>query len=470
MILNSIRGRLLVWYGLILCMVVGGFGYGAYRLERAEQRRDVDDKLRNRLGVLTFVLPRLARQQRGGEVDDGNAPPPPTTGFQLQPHEAAQFDGNDPHRYYYILWRRDGAILGKSDHAPDSVRPSKASSQFQTRELGGWHEMYFATPPGDIVLVGCSTEPESLAARDTALALAAIGGVILLLGLAGGWYVASRAIKPIERISAAAEKISEGDLSRRIELPAAGHELTRVVTVLNAAFTRLESTFAQQRQFVSDAAHELRTPVSVMLVETQGALKRPRTAEEYRQTVEICYATSQRMRRLTESLLALARLDDGRSLAQAEQCDMAELAAECIGNIRALAGERHIMISSNLASAPFVGDAEAITQVITNLLSNGFFYNRDHGTITLETKEQPGVAMLSVSDTGLGIAPEHLPHIFDRFYRVDAARSTSEGRTGLGLAISKAIVTAHRGTISVESKPGAGSTFVLRIPTSKRDE
>jgi heavy metal sensor kinase len=470
MILNSIRGRLLVWYGLILCVVVGGFGYGAYRLESAGRRRDIDDKLRNRLGILTFVLPRLARQQRGGDMNDGDVPPPPLRGFQLSPEQAAQFDDNEPHHFYYVLWRRDGPVIARSDNAPETSKPDKVSSQFTSRNRGGFREMYFATPPGDVVLAGCSTAPEKIAAEELALSLAGIGAAILLLGLIGGWYVASQAINPIETISVTAIKISEGDLSQRIELPVKGHELERLAAVLNSAFTRLESTFAQRRQFVSDAAHELRTPVSVMLVETQGALKRPRTIEEYRQTVEICYATSQRMRRLTESLLALARLDDGGALAQAETCDLAELAAECIGNMRSLTAERHITISSKLGFAPFVGDGESMTQVITNLISNAIYYNRDHGSIEVETREEAGSALLLVRDTGIGIGAEHLSHIFDRFYRVDASRATSAGRTGLGLAISQSIVAAHGGGISVESKLGAGSTFVVLVPTKKRAE
>lgn len=470
MFLNSIRGRLLLWYGLILCIVVGGFGYGAYRLQRGAQLRDVDDKLRNRLGTLTFALPRLARQQRGGEIPDGEAPPPPRKGFALSKEDAVQFEDTEPHHFYYIIWRRDGPILAQSDNAPKNSRPDKGSGQYQTRRLGQFREMYLSTPPGEIVLAGCSTEPEQIAAREMALSLVGIGASILLLGLIGGWYVASKAIQPIEQIGVAAEKISQGDLSQRVPLPAQGNELRRVADVLNSAFAQLESTIAQQRQFVSDAAHELRTPVSVMLVETQGALKRPRNAEEYRQTVEICYATAQRMRRLTESLLALARMDDGRAAVQAEACDLAELAAECIGNMRALALERSITISSKLGSAPFVGDAESILQVITNLISNAIYYNHDNGWIEVETKEESGRAVLLVSDTGIGISAEHLPHIFDRFYRVDTARSTASGRTGLGLAISKAIICAHGGSLSVESKPAVGSTFVLRIPTKKRDE
>jgi signal transduction histidine kinase len=136
--------------------------------------------------------------------------------------------------------------------------------------------------------------------------------------------------------------------------------------------------------------------------------------------------------------------------------------------MRALAAERHITILSALTSAPFTGDGESVTQVITNLISNAIFYNRDGGEIKIETKEEAGAAVLVVSDTGIGIAAEHLTHIFDRFYRVDPARSTAAGRAGLGLAISKAIVLAQGGTISVNSKIGAGTTFTVRFsPTRK---
>jgi signal transduction histidine kinase len=208
----------------------------------------------------------------------------------------------------------------------------------------------------------------------------------------------------------------------------------------------------------------LRTPVSVILTQTQGTLNRERSPAEYRETLESCQRAAQRMRRLIESLLALARLDAGPVSSRREPLDLARCATDCVELVQPLATERRITIQSQLAEAPCVGDADQLVLVINNLLTNAIHYNRDGGNIAINTRMENDRAVLTVSDNGPGIAPEHLPHIFDRFYRADAARTSSQGRAGLGLAITKAIVEAHGGTIQVASEPGRGSSFEVRLP------
>jgi len=331
--------------------------------------------------------------------------------------------------------------------------------------FGSYRQIEHLLPSGELIYliyIGCSIAPELRELRLTALKLAGFGGIILILGLAGGWWFVSRALHPIENISATAVKISAGDLSQRINVAVTESELGQLAAVLNSTFARLEAAFAQQQQFTSDAAHELRTPVSVMLTQTQTALNRERSAAEYRETLEACQRAAQRMRRLTESLLELARLDAGQEQMKRMKFDLSQIARNCVELIRPMADERNIKIHCELSPIECVGDSERIAQVITNLLTNAIQYNQEGGEVRLMAQSQKGMAMLAVSNTGRGISAEDLPHLFERFYRADQSRTS--GNTGLGLAISKAIVEAHGGTIEVASRPDAGTTFTVRLP------
>jgi heavy metal sensor kinase len=317
-------------------------------------------------------------------------------------------------------------------------------------------------PSGEMIRVGCSITPELKELHRTALKLASIGGIILFFGLAGGWWIVSRSLRPVVAISAAAAKISAGDLSQRINVAEAESELGQLAAVLNSTFARLEAAFAQQQQFTSDAAHELRTPVSVMLTQAQTALNRERTAPEYRETVEACQRAAQRMRRLIESLLALARLDAGQEPMKRLNFDLSKTACDSVELIRPLADERGVKILCDLPPLECTGDSERLAQVVINLLTNAIQYNRPHGEVRVRLESQNNMAVLTVSDTGAGIAAEDLPRVFERFYRADKSRST--GGNGLGLAISKAVVEAHGGTIEVSSAENTGTTFTVRLP------
>jgi heavy metal sensor kinase len=325
-------------------------------------------------------------------------------------------------------------------------------------------EMFRFLPRAQCVLVGRSLAPDLAAMRRLALWLTAAGTAVLLLGLAGGWWAATRAIRPIEAISATAVRIAGGDLSHRINTADTDSELGRLAGVLNSTFARLEAAFTQQARFTSDASHELRTPVSVILSQTQTALSRERPGPEYREALEACQRAARRMKALTESLLELARLDAGQELMKREPFDLARLARECVELVRPLAAERGIQIHCDVAAIECLGDGGRIGQVVTNLLTNAIHFNRDQGEVRLAARAENDVVVLTVADTGQGIPAEDVPHLFERFYRADKSRSRIQGRNGLGLAICKAIVAAHSGSIEVASQPGIGSTFTLKLP------
>ena len=299
-----------------------------------------------------------------------------------------------------------------------------------------------------------------------------LGEIILFFGLAGGWWIVSRTMRPVSEISAAATKISAGDLSQRITIAETESELGQLAAVLNSTFARLDAAFAQQRQFAADAAHELRMPVSVMLTQAQTALNRERSSAEYRESLEACQRAAQRMRRLIESLLELARLDAGQEVLKRLRFDFSKTISDCTESVKPLAHEREVMIVSALPPVEITGDADRLAQVITNLLTNAIQYNRDSGQVHVKLESQNGLTVLTVHDTGPGIAAEDLPRVFERFYRADKSRTGGSPsprfgaarNTGLGLAIAKAIVEAHGGTIEVTSKEGNGTTFTLRLP------
>jgi heavy metal sensor kinase len=310
--------------------------------------------------------------------------------------------------------------------------------------------------------VGRNISSELAELRRFAWTLTAVGCGILLLGLAGGWVLASRAIRPITDISDTAVKIAAGDLSQRINAADAETELGQLASVLNATFSRLEAAFGQQKQFATDAAHELRTPVSVLLTQTQGILNRSHSEAEYREAFEACQRAAQRMRRLIESLLELARLDAGQEPMKRITFDLGASVREAADALQPLAEERRIKIRCDVPAMECIGDPERLGQVINNLLANAIYYNKPDGTVDVIAVMERGAITLQVSDGGQGISEPDLQRIFERFYRADHSRSA--GRSGLGLAISKAIVDAHGGSISVTSEPGAGSVFTVQLP------
>jgi heavy metal sensor kinase len=490
-IFKSIKWRLQIWYGLILVVVLAGFGFTSYQLERNRQFRRVDDELHRRFSVLANALRRppprgpdvgeqpFDRPPPGQFPDDGppRQGPRPSVDFHLPQQDAHFFDASDPNGFYFIIRSRDGNELARSTNAPlvvyfsktglygvaASQPPERLSEPQPPRMIGLLREQFNILPSGETVLVGRSIVSELKELRHTALNLAAVGGLILLVGFAGGWWMVSRSLHPVTEISAAAVKISAGDLSQRINVAEAESELGQLAAVLNSTFARLETAFAQQKQFASDAAHELRTPVSVMLTQTQTALNRDRDAASYKQTVEACQRAAQRMRKLIESLLALARFDAGQEVLRRQRFDLCKTVSDCAEMVQPLADERGAKIFVEAKPLEIIGDSERLAQVITNLLTNAIQYNQPGGEVRVKLESQNDLAVLTVADTGQGIAAEDLPRVFGRFFRADPSR-TGAGNAGLGVAIAKAIIAAHGGTIEVASEVGKGSTFTLRLP------
>lgn len=451
---KSIRWRLLLWYGLLLAALLGGFGYTAWRLEVSSHYQQVDHELQRRISAITNAL-RAFRSP--GPIR------PPRVDLKLPPADAALFDASDSRGYYYAVWLREAEPAARSAKGPAQlVRPESGDASPRQRE--NLREAFLFAAPVDCVLVGCSTEDDFASQRRLAWLLVTVGGVVLALGLAGGWWLISRALRPVQDISHAAARIAGGDLSQRINTANTESELGELATVLNSTFTRLDDAFAQQARFTSDAAHELRTPVAVLLAQTQAALNRERGAADYRNALLANQTTGQRMRRLIESLLELSRFDAGHEPLGRQACDLVQIAEDGIEVLQPVAEAKHIVIRRELSEAMCHVDPGHIGQVVINLLTNAIEYNREGGEVKISTFREGDRAVLVVADNGPGIRREDLPYIFERFYRADTARASAASRTGLGLAISKAIVEAHGGTLVAASEYGHGAVFTLSLP------
>jgi heavy metal sensor kinase len=335
----------------------------------------------------------------------------------------------------------------------------------RTRTRGDLREAFHYSEMGECILVGRSIASDLESLERTRLWLGAVGLGILVFSLGGAFALANQALRPVDRISAAATRISGGNLEERIEVNTHS-ELGQLAEVLNGTFARLEAAFRQQKQFTADASHELRTPLAVIIAEAQSTLARPRSESEYRETIETCLDAAQEMRRLTESLLQLARLDAAEETLVTIPLPLGELVRDCVDMIQPLAVAQGLDITAEISDVTVEADRLRLRQVIINILGNALHYNKPQGSIQVSLMVDEGKARLSVRDTGQGISAEDLPHIFERFYRGDKARSNQEGRSGLGLAISKAIITAHQGTIEATSELGVGTEIIVRLPAA----
>lgn len=479
MIARSIRWRFQAWLAFLLAAALVGFGVALYQLQRGHLRGEMDERLAQRVSVLDRAVrpepPPMFALGYPGPSEFVDLPPwePPRRPFASVRHPVRitdevleLFPGGGRDACYGSIWYRDGAVAWSSTNRPaDLVRPALArDALIHMRVVGGLREAFHFTEMGDCVLAGCSTRADREALRRFAGWLALGGLTILGLGLGGGWWLITRALRPIENISAAAAKIAAGDLAQRIDPAGADNELGRLVGVLNSTFSRLDAAFAQQARFTADAAHELRTPVSVVLTHTQNGLSSPCVCPGHRAAFEACERSARRMRRIIESLLHLARLDAGQEPLRREPFDLAAVVRDSVELILPLAGPRGLDLRHDLRPAPCSGDAERLGQVITNLLANAIQYTPSGGRVDVSVRAEGDTAILEVADNGAGIPVVDLPNVFKRFHRADPSRPASSGQSGLGLAISKAIVEAHGGSIAAANRPGGGAVFTVRLP------
>ena len=312
---------------------------------------------------------------------------------------------------------------------------------------------------------------ESLATLKTLLhqlvaALLVVG--VLVLGCCAllSYWLSGRSFAPMKRLAETARKIQGGDLHQRVPVPAVRDEVQYLAVTLNAMLDSLEQSFSRQRRFVADASHELRTPVAVIRQKAEVALRRPRSQDDYCRVLHSIHAESERLSHLISDLLALARGDEGQARLECEAVRLDKLVESVAAQAEGLAEERGITLSLEVPGpVTVIGDEARLIQVIINLVDNALRYTNGGGQVLLSLQATEAAAQLVVRDTGVGIAPEHLSHIFERFYRADPSRTRTGGSgTGLGLALVEWIVRMHGGSVGVRSQVGHGSTFTVTLP------
>lgn len=290
--------------------------------------------------------------------------------------------------------------------------------------------------------------------------------LLMAFALLVGYSITRRALLPIEEIRKTAEKIGEsGDLSRRIPMERTQGEVRQMAETFNHMFSRLENAFEKERQFTSDASHELRTPTAVILAESEYALLPDTEPEEQKEGLEVIHQQARRMSELLSQLLMLARADHGKETLVKEPAALSDLALEALKEQKKHAEDHQITLKYDIQPGLFVkGDRNSLMRVFRNLLENAIQYGRENGWVYLSVREEDGAVLCRVQDNGIGMEAEHLEKIWNRFYRVDTVRNSGSGNSGLGLPIVKWIVEEHGGTIHAESMPGEGSCFVIRFP------
>jgi heavy metal sensor kinase len=450
---KSIKFRLTVWYLVVIAVLLILFGTVAYILLSNNLYHNLDKQLQARAQEL----------QRSMRIEGDNVL------FDQSVEEIVLIYDADG-----VLSNRLGPNVQFSNIGPAVQQALFGDPSFVSAETENGPDVRLYVAPLNVnsqrrVAMAIGRVPNDILNMLGIFRMVILNSSVLLLVLAGvgGWFLAGRTLRPVERITDIARGIGESDLSRRIDI-ATDDELGRLASTLNGMIARLEEAFIKQRQFVADASHELRTPLAVIQAESSLALEKPRDQEQYRRSLELVSQEVSYMSAIVGKLLLLARSDAGSEQLNIQEVDVAGLVDELGQDLEALAQEKDLRLCFGPMDAlPVRGDRVRLRQLFLNILDNALRYTPAGGTITASVVRKDDQAVVSVGDTGIGIPEEHLPFIFDRFYRVDKARTSREGGTGLGLAIATSIAKMHGGTIEVESAVGTGTTFRVRLPLAE---
>ncbi|GAC1452169.1 MAG: ATP-binding protein [Steroidobacteraceae bacterium] len=315
------------------------------------------------------------------------------------------------------------------------------------------------------VEVGADAAPTEANLTHVLIMLAIGLPITVCVAVGGGFLLVRRALEPVERMARKAAEITQHSLSERLPVVRSGDELERLSVSLNHMISRLEEAIHGSKQFVADASHELRTPLTVMRGELESLAQDEQLRSETREALGSVLEEVERLAEIVEGLFALSRLDAGEAHSEWVRFDLTELAATTADQMSLLAEDKHVSVACE--SSPTVtveGDRARLKQVVVNLLDNAIKYTPSNGRVLLSVRREAGYAVLEVTDNGIGIPAEVLPHVFKRFFRVDGSRSRERGGAGLGLSIVKSICTAHGGVVEVTSAPGQGSTFRVKQP------
>jgi two-component system OmpR family sensor kinase len=464
--IRSLRLQLTAWYlaffsvlFLLLCVVL----YGA--LARSMQSR-LDETLTSQAGTAAKLLQEELEEMHGdasGAATDVLS--------ELQPSgqviailentdvvaggTAAQQAGLRSAARDALAIPRPETVVALPNWGSRGARAGARRFSYRNRTF-----LVLAVEPLDSI----ATDLQSLR-RTLAIALP----LLILLAGAGGYVLTRRGLAPLGSMAEQAKRITSQNLDARLEIGRAAEELSLLSDSFNELLSRLDQSFDTMRRFVQDASHELRTPLAVIRGEADVTLSRERSAVEYRESLATILQEAQRLSRLVDDLLNLARADAGRVQLRIEELYLNDLLAECCRSVQPLAAARQIELTCRCAGdVPFRGDEGLLRRMVINLLDNAVRYTPPGGKVCATLETQGADARIQIADTGIGIAPEATRRVFERFYRADESRSRQQDGFGLGLSIVKWIAESHHGAVELTSQPGAGSTFTVHLSGADR--
>jgi heavy metal sensor kinase len=471
MAFKSIRSRLTAWYILLLGIILILFSVFLNYFLSKRLYESVD----NSLTVSATVVATSAVMQFN------RSPLPGLDQF------FEQFMGAGNLNKFYRIYDGSGNVGSRSNNIDASKFPLSqeayadalsGTNSYETFLVDGKHPIRVITMPilrekklVNLVQVGTSLEAVKETLRNLRIFLFTAVPSVLVFATLFARFLARRALKPISKIIKTARDIGQGqELSQRIPVFKVQDELGQLALTFNEMMDRLENSFAQMRQFSSDASHELRTPLTVLQGQNELVLSKLRDPKEYQEVIISNLEEIKYMSKVLEDLFVLSRSDENQVLLNYKRMDLRDLVEEVCRHAEILAEEKDIsIVIAFLEQVKINGDEVRLRQMVWNILHNGIKYTQPGGELKVSLLEESGFALLSIQDTGIGIPEKDLPFIFDRFYRVDKARSKDEGGSGLGLSICRHIAEAHKGEIKVESKPGLGTRFKIHIPSTGRE-
>lgn len=460
---SSVRVRLTLWYVLVFGVLLSGFSLAIYLVLSKSLYARLDLSLGNAAKTIAKSF-QVETDERNGDAALGAVDTLST--LQLPDVYVAIYQGDRllasnypdgqppvPLDAAYISSTADGQVIFRT---VDGFGEEGARQVLLPLKTGGGEYVIFITEPlHDLV-----EQLESL----RQIFYFGLPAALLAAGL-GGFLLARKSLAPVVAMSNQAEHISARNLHERLQVRNAKDELGHLANVFNELLSRLDRSFERMRAFMADASHELRTPLSIIRGEADVALSQDRDSADYKAALAIIQDEAKRLSRLVDDMLELARADAGQRPLRVEAFYLNDLMDECCRGAQVLAVQKGL--SLRLEPAPdisFQGDEDILRRMLLNLLDNAIKYTPAGGAVTVTLKQEPGFITINVSDTGIGIPAEAAPQVFERFYRIGQARSRADGGSGLGLSIAKWAAEAHKGSITVTSQPGQGSTFTVSLP------
>lgn len=474
-----------MWYAVAMGATIFVFAGIIYLVQRAQNFAELDSRVRIESDLIAAMLGESFRAR-----DSVIARDPQDQRIVLRTDVAALLEGVPG---YVMVLGTGRSVLFLSPEAralPFGSTQLLIDAVSRVDTSGGFGLLTLAAPAGEVryyvrpvvevggqataVVSAVSTAGIEVGAQRLLTAMLVVAPFILLASTAIGHMLVGRTLKPVDTIVDEVEAISDGrSLHRRLAQPGAHDELARLTSTLNAMLIRLERSFVSLRRFTADASHELKTPLTVLRSGIEHSLTHPRTPPEVLATLEETLSEVNRMTELVDALLMLARADEGRAPLHLETVDFRDLLSEIAETAGMLGEPAAVAVAVVVPQRPLMleADRSRLRQLMLNLLTNAIKYTPTGGSVDVASAVRDGVVVVTVRDTGIGIAPGDLPHVFDRFWRADAARSRTGERpgAGLGLAICKWIAEAHGGSIEVESRPGRGTTFTVTLPLASAE-